>query len=210
LDAEQQRSYELKYLRDRGCPFAACDRLRELVRRRRREELRWRESWTPVNDGLTTDDIFVLAVDPLDADKVYAGGYGGIFRSTDGGLKWSLVKVLPHPGVWSLFIDPSNTDLLYGTGMEGGKAFKSTDGGARWDDIQFGFPRLGGGGLAVSPAGFSLLFATSQAGFLANRDGGRSWKPYSTNVRVFSWLWQDSRGVEMATDGAALYAASAA
>ena len=108
-----------------------------------------------------------------------------------------------------MFIDSLNPRVLYAAAMSGGKAYKSTDGGDSWDDIQFGFPRLGAG-MAMNPGDPSLLFATSQAGFLTSRDGGKSWKQYKTNVRVFPWLWRDPPVLEMAADGSALYAASAA
>lgn len=46
-------------------------------------------SWTPVNVGLTSSSIRVVAVDPFATATVYAGTATGLFKSTDGGGTWS-------------------------------------------------------------------------------------------------------------------------
>lgn len=57
--------------------------------------------WKPLTDGMPSNPIGAVAVDPNDADKVYAGTGGsfgesaytgvGIYRSSDGGATWEVV-----------------------------------------------------------------------------------------------------------------------
>lgn len=48
-------------------------------------------SWTPVNIGLTSSGIRVVAVDPIATATVYAGTATGVFKSIDGGGAWSRI-----------------------------------------------------------------------------------------------------------------------
>ena len=40
--------------------------------------------WHPLH-GPEGGEIFALAIDPADSKVVYAGGWGSLFKSTDGG-----------------------------------------------------------------------------------------------------------------------------
>jgi len=84
-----------------------------------------------------------------------------------------------------LLIDQSNPAILYATTLSGGQAFKSINGGESWSELRFGFPRLGGCGLAVNPADPSILYATSSVGPLKSTDAGRSWVKDNFGIRVF-------------------------
>ncbi len=106
-----------------------------------------------------------LAVDPHDANRVYAAVLGhpygpsaqrGVYRSLDGGLTWS--KVLDRgANIGSSFvrIDPNDANTLYAgfwharsgpwedktmyNGPQGG-LYKSTDGGDHWHQLTEGLP----------------------------------------------------------------------
>ncbi|MBI4460725.1 MAG: hypothetical protein HY648_11800 [Acidobacteria bacterium] len=108
------------------------------------------QSWTPANTGdiplfpisdiseaLST--IHSLSVDPANADILYAGTFGGgVYKSTDGGKRWSAaasglpamvtLQGTPASPVAALLITPS---AIY-AGTFGSGVFKSTDGGATW------------------------------------------------------------------------------
>jgi len=51
-----------------------------------------RGNWTAVNAGLAAHSVLSLAADPLTPGTLYAGTYGGVFKSTDGGVNWSAVN----------------------------------------------------------------------------------------------------------------------
>src|SRR4030095_10102334 len=46
-------------------------------------------TWNAANAGLTTIDIRTLAIDPVNATTVYAGGVGGLSKSIDNGANWT-------------------------------------------------------------------------------------------------------------------------
>ena len=127
-----------------------------------------------------------MAVDPRDANRVYAAVLGhpygpsterGIFRSADGGRTW--VRVLyrdENTGGSSIKIDPRNPDTLYASmwnvrsgpwedrnefnGTAGG-LYKSTDGGDHWHQVRNGLPEdLSQIEVAVAPSKAGRLYAT--------------------------------------------------
>jgi hypothetical protein len=111
------------------------------------------------------EQIPALAVDPHDANRLYAAVLGhpyganeerGIYRSSDGGATWA--KVLykdANTGGADVEIDPSNSSVIYASlweetlgpwedgntydGSQGG-LFKSTDGGDTWKQLTKGLP----------------------------------------------------------------------
>ena len=70
-----------------------------------------------------------IYADPLNADVVYAPQVMGIYRSTDGGHHFSLIKT-PHFDNHVLWINPQNTNIMIG-GNDGGASI-SYDGGKSW------------------------------------------------------------------------------
>ena len=46
---------------------------------------------------------------------LFAGGFGGVFKSTDGGVSWRLLPpfISPNQRVYKLIIDPSNPQIMY-------------------------------------------------------------------------------------------------
>src|ERR1035438_1536616 len=55
-----------------------------------------------------------VAADPGNPQSVYATASGGVFHSQDGGNTWTrLVPIPSNPTVWSLTVDPTNSNTLY-------------------------------------------------------------------------------------------------
>jgi photosystem II stability/assembly factor-like uncharacterized protein len=127
-----------------------------------------------------------IAVDPRDANRVYAAVLGhpygpstqrGVYRSLDGGATWS--KVLDqgeNTGSSFIRIDPFDANILYAgfwnarsgpwedktmyNGPHGG-LFKSTDGGDHWRPLTDGLPQgLSQLDVAVAPSARGRLYAT--------------------------------------------------
>src|SRR5579859_3040984 len=73
-------------------------------------------SWTSVRD---LADVVAVAVDPNSPSTVYAGGSGGVFKSTDSGRNWILLNTglntSTTTGLYVRFltIDPVNSGTLY-------------------------------------------------------------------------------------------------
>ena len=127
-----------------------------------------------------------IAVDPHDANRVYAAVLGhpfgpsaerGLYRSVDGGATWmrvldrgentgsSFVRIDPYDantlyaGFWDARSGPWEDKNMY-NGPNGG-LYKSTDGGAHWRALTQGLPdRLSQIDVAVAPSVRGRLYAT--------------------------------------------------
>ncbi len=131
------------------------------------------------------------------------GGERGLYKSTDGGMKWK--KVLGDDkwtGVTDIVIDPRNPDVLYAATwqrhrnvaayMGGGPntgVHRSADGGETWEKLKNGLPesKIGKIGLAISPINPDIIYAaieldrrTGAVYRSANR--GVTWKKMSDTV----------------------------
>ncbi|HEX3949813.1 MAG TPA: hypothetical protein VHW95_08190 [Steroidobacteraceae bacterium] len=127
-----------------------------------------------------------IAVDPHDADRVYAAVLGhpygpsaqrGLYRSTDGGATWSnVLNQGENTGASFVRIDPFDAKTLYAgfwnarsgpwedknmfNGPHGG-LFKSTDSGDHWRPLTDGLPQgLSQLDVAVAPSSRGRLYAT--------------------------------------------------
>lgn len=68
--------------------------------------------WT--SHGLAGQAVSGLAIDPRNPATIYAGTYGGVFKSTDGGAHWQAMNTgLNNLFVRALAIDPLNPATVY-------------------------------------------------------------------------------------------------
>jgi len=120
--------------------------------------------WT--SQGPTGGLAPALAIDPLSPSTIYAGTYGGVFKSTDGGGTWrpassGLHEVLALQG---LAIDSGTPRTLY-AGTEDGGVFKSTDAASTWSPASTGLPDfVGVRALAIDPLTPGALYAGTFGG----------------------------------------------
>ena len=151
------------------------------------------QTWTFM--GLrNTQHIGRIQIDPRNANVVYvaalgpawkAGGDRGLYKTTDGGATWKLIKAGANPktGAIDVQLDPSNPDVVYlamweryrtpyslNSGGVGSALFKSTDGGATWTEIKGnGYPEGPKGriGLAISRSNPQIVYALTEAASVA-------------------------------------------
>ncbi|KAI1338897.1 glycoside hydrolase family 74 protein [Xylariaceae sp. FL0016] len=117
------------------------------------------DSWTAVTDSIADNagwhnwGVDAVALDPQDADKVYAavGMYtndwdpnkGAIIRSDDKGATWTSTSLsfkvggnMPGRGMGErLAVDPANSDIIYFGARSGNGLWKSSDGGATFAKV---------------------------------------------------------------------------
>ncbi|EMR03862.1 VPS10 domain-containing protein [Cesiribacter andamanensis] len=166
------------------------------------------KSWQ--NMGLkNSEHIANILVDPTNSNIIWVAAYGplwsnggerGVYKSTDGGQSWKLMKeVSPYTGCNNLVMDPRDPNTLYAafhqrqrsvfTYIGGGPEsalFKTTDGGQSWKKLEGGLPGgdVGRIGIDVSPANPDVVYAVVEApedkgGIYRSADRGASWKRQS-------------------------------
>ena len=139
-------------------------------------------SWTPV--GPWGGSIQALAVDPADAQTVYAGtSAAGVWKSSNGGSSWTATGALGTPDVLALVIDRQNPSVLY-AGTDGGGVFTSRNGGATWTGATAGPGDRRVAALALDPRDPNTLWAgTASTGLFKSTDGGATWRHPGQGLR---------------------------
>ena len=145
-------------------------------------------SWTRLGIGGTTSPTLIaVAVDPFLPAHVYFGG-SVLLRSVHRGIGLTLIgSGLPsNLLLYKLLADPDVPGRFYAlmaSGLPSYAFFRSLDGGATWTRSRTGLPpqRFQLLDLAADAA-TSTLFASSQLGVSASRDGGAHWQPASAGL----------------------------
>src|SRR5262249_44963870 len=143
--------------------------------------------------------VGALAIDPTTPSTLYVAN-GRIFKSTDGGQSWNLIKPAPCACLddksASLTIDPANPSTIYAGSFAadvaeeefpaGGTISKSTDGGATWTANANGIPSDAVvRSLIVDPAAPGIVYASfvnDGWGILKSVDAGQSWSVVDTGL----------------------------
>ncbi len=128
-----------------------------------------------------------IAIDPTNSNIVYMAGGLGVFKSTDAGNSW--VSTPSGTSANCIFIDPTNTQVLYSTigGYSAGAVAKSTNGGTSWFTLTGGLPNgMGRIQLAMAPTDHNTIYASIA------QPGGALLGLYSTNDAGVTWTLQAS------------------
>ncbi len=90
------------------------------------EETLWNEL------GIYGGQIYTIAVDPDDDDRIYAGSWNGdgFFISDDAGESWTSNSWFRNSAVYDIEIDPNDSDTIWVANDH--EIDKSTDGGENW------------------------------------------------------------------------------
>jgi photosystem II stability/assembly factor-like uncharacterized protein len=141
------------------------------------------QTWTGLGpEGGRTQ---ALVIDPGAPGTIYAGTSNGVFRTTNGGGRWTRVSTgLGDPDVRALAIAPTSPTLLY-AGTAGG-VFKSSDGGGTWSAENTGLASLTVSALAIDPFTPATLYVASTAGLFKTTNGEIRWWGTALFLRVLS------------------------
>lgn len=132
------------------------------------------DTWTLSNTGFTLTNTFDFFVE---GNLVYATGYAGIAKSTDGGLSWGALPAGFSLGQTGLSIWKIGTNMLCGTNATLKRSINSGD---TWDASVTGVPGAGGfGGFAQTD---SFLFVVGALGVYRSADSGATWIATNTGV----------------------------
>lgn len=163
-------------------------------------------SWTQVNQGLTIQDVRVLAVHPANPDTVFAGTHGGgIYKTTNGGESWtSASEGIGNLNIKSIAINSDSPDILYAGTIDGiGAVYKSINGGANWAVSNKGLPDNANiFDLTLDPDDNDILYLSAQdTGIMVSVNSGETWN-------YLSGATPDKNIINIAKHKGKLYAAT--
>jgi hypothetical protein len=136
-------------------------------------------SWAAINDGLVvpgqatsgTPAIYSLSIDRLQPRTVYAGGYYGLWRTTDAGMSWFPFGSTMDGGAGvpdltasrtAVAVDPSDSNHVY-VGAHFG-IWITPDGGSSWNNLLAG-PPVDAGDIAVDPSRSRIAYARTKGNY---------------------------------------------
>jgi photosystem II stability/assembly factor-like uncharacterized protein len=136
-------------------------------------------TWRPVFDNQRVISMGMLAVAPSDTMQVWAGTGepnsrnsispgGGVYKSTDGGLTWTLMGLEKTETVGRIAVHPTNPNVVYVAALgaiwranpERG-LYKTEDGARTWQLVKFISDRAGFVDVALDPANPDVVWAAS-------------------------------------------------
>ncbi|HEX5716083.1 MAG TPA: hypothetical protein VF179_07990 [Thermoanaerobaculia bacterium] len=142
--------------------------------------------------------ILELEFDPADPAIVYAGTFGGVFRSEDHGATWTAASSgLADAAVGEFAVDPDTPGTLYVVTDRGVQ--RSLDRGISW---QLPTLTLFPDGLALDPSNPKTLYSSTFGTIQKSTNGGASWLPRQKLGSRISFIEIDP------LDPAAIFAAS--
>ena len=135
-------------------------------------------------------NVYSMDVALTDNNVLLAGGEsGGIWKTTDKGLNWTLLsKDITHGSFTSVKIDPLDANIFYAATSN--KIIKSTDQGASWTTIYTasGFSVRE---FAISSTNSQIILAATNKGMLRSTNAGSSW---TTIFTAETWTIKKKEG----------------
>jgi cysteine-rich repeat protein len=139
------------------------------------------DHWIVAYPAGTSFAVTGVVVDPIDPERVVAGGESGLVRTTDGSNWTQAVQGFSAVDVGALAADPLVPGRVYaGTNVEP-HAYRTEDGGVSWTVLAEPLPFGGAGPLtaiAPDPANPGTVYAGysyATGGLFASADAGDTW-----------------------------------
>lgn len=142
--------------------------------------------WEPLDSPVTDCEIWSLAVDPVDPDRLFVGARPHAFRSTDRGQTWERLELgmsdqcpIGVPRITNLIVDPRNSMIVW-AGVEVDGIYRSHDGGDTWDHLDGIGPTpfhddIHGLAVRVDDDRPAEIIATTPYGAATSADDGEHW-----------------------------------
>lgn len=139
-------------------------------------------------------DVSILAVDPFNANTIYAGTSSNFFKSTDSGNHWQEINNNILAGrVTAIAFHPTQPDTIFiGTSIGTGYSshpkfnpsgfFKSIDGGKTWMILDNGLDHPYVEAIAIDPFDPDIIFLATFNEFFKTIDGGKTWQSLAHNT----------------------------
>lgn len=150
----------------------------------------------PRNNGPVVGRVAALAVDPANANIIYAGtALGGVWKTTDAAQTWvAKTDGQPSLAIGALAIDPTTPRTVYAltgegnysTSYYGAGLLKSTDAGETWTRISTALAGLTASRLIVDPNAPQTLYAAVGRGICC--------APWTTTASGIGGIYRSTDG----------------
>ena len=170
-------------------------------------------SWQSISYNPGNGRVNCVAVDPFDAQVLYAGTpSGGLWRSPDNGASWTaLFTNLPSMGVSGIAMHPDSAGTLFiatgdgdGSDTYSAGVLKSTDHGQTWQTTGLNWNITQSRttrALRMKPGNPSHMLCAASNGMHRTVNGGANWQQVSTgSFRDVEFLPGDTNVVLACTD----------
>jgi len=139
------------------------------------------------NDGMGNVTVGWLLIHPDYPDELLAATSGGMYKTTNSGLSWTLTKSGNFKNVVYKTDDP---DVVFATAS--GDFYRSTDGGDTWGKISSVITGSSRGIIGVTPADPDVVYFLTVNGSEYNAtyrsdDAGLSFTQKATSPNIMSW-----------------------
>ena len=132
--------------------------------------------WIPVGPGGAS--VLQITVKPDDAQVALAATAGGLFRTTNAGVRWQDTGLHPSLGIRTVAFSAADPQRAWATDLYGA-LYSTIDGGKTWSAPDKSLTRLAPGWtiaqLISHPKEADTLYATTGGGLFVTRDAGKSW-----------------------------------
>ncbi|MEQ9423472.1 MAG: glycosyl hydrolase [Cyclobacteriaceae bacterium] len=181
------------------------------------------QSWFNISDGYFGGSIGEIAVAESNPNVLYVGtgektlrgnvspGYGGMFKSYDGGKTWESIGLPNSYQIGNIVIHPKDPDVvfvavignLFADSPDRG-VYKTTDGGKSWNKVLYANPSTGAADITFEPGNPRILYATTWnvrrtpyslssggegSALWKSTDMGETWKNISGNEGLPEGIW---------------------
>jgi photosystem II stability/assembly factor-like uncharacterized protein len=139
-----------------------------------------------------------IAIDPRDANVIYAGTYHLPWKTTDGGKSWKPIAagMIDDSDVMSVVIDRSDPERIFASACSG--IYRSGNGGAQWTKLQ-GIPYVSRRTqqIAQDPGNAAIWYAGTTEGLWRSKDNGENWERVTGRDIVVNAIAFAGRGARL-------------
>jgi photosystem II stability/assembly factor-like uncharacterized protein len=152
-------------------------------------------SWRAIGEfPAMIDDV--LTGSAVSADVIVVRANAGLFRSDDGGIRWTPIgNDLKHTVIWNVVMDPASDATLYAATFAG--LFVTTDAGGHWRQVaSLGLLRSVVWAMSADAGNPTTVHVLTESGTFTSADGGNTWRPatgIAQSITAIDDRWKDSR-----------------
>ncbi len=148
------------------------------------------ESWTNLTNGITSGQLIkAITVASSNPEYIYIATSGLIWRTTDGGASWRVIKSNLPSGVITYIAvsqyDPQKVWVSlsnYSSSKDRNKVFTSDDGGLNWENYSKGLPNVPVNCIVYENDSKSALYAGTDLGVYYRNREMDSWVSFSNQL----------------------------